>query len=282
MQWAKTKTILIILFVLVNVYLFWNYIGSTPGEIAVSEEVISDAVTILAERGITIEPTLIPSREDTVRLFDVTNKYATKDQIGEKLLGAGFFTETDQKQIYNGDNKVWINGSNFDFVKLTRVPAPISEKTKKDAKKTSQDFLKSMDFWCKYAEFSETEVREEDVVCRFVLKYDKKPVTDSTATIYIDNNGVYKFEARNWLGDTITDGKHIDPEPAARILIRFSALMEELEISNIRVTGLERVYYLGSRDGENKTITAVPALKIITDTGESYLFDARNGDYISK
>ena len=282
MQWAKTKTILIILFVLVNVYLFINYLGSSPGGTVVSDEVIDNTIAILTERGIAIDRALIPMREDSVRLFDVANKYATKDQIGNKLLGVGFFTEPDQKQLYNGSSKIFINGSDFEYAKQDGATSPVTDKTKKNAKKTAQDFLKANDFWSKYAEFSDSEVRENEIVCRFVLKYDKKIVTDSAAAVYVDNNGVYKFESKNWLGDTITDGKHMDPEASAMILIKFANLMEEKGITNISVTGLERVYYLGPRDGENKTITAIPALKIIIDTGASYIFDARNGDHIEK
>lgn len=101
MNWPRIKTVLICLFLVIDIFLAGWDISQRHGKNAVSDEVIENTITLLEDRDIKISPELI--RRSVPKMETVTAKNAMADEaefIGN-ILGAGYAKE---------DNRFYIPG----------------------------------------------------------------------------------------------------------------------------------------------------------------------------
>ncbi len=92
MEWSRVKNILIVLLVIVNLFLFLVYLGTTVSDAKDNEELISHTVSVLEKNGITIDENIIP--KNTPRLFPATG--TIKDEVlGVSVASAVFSVEVE-------------------------------------------------------------------------------------------------------------------------------------------------------------------------------------------
>lgn len=278
MQWSRVKTILIVIFIIVNIYLLINYFHSSQNGVTVSPAVVDDAVSILSSNSIQIDKRVIPTTSPQVRVFDVANLYGSNESIAEVFLGEGYF-KNDQS-VYNLENKsLWINNGNFDFVfdQKDAMPIPKLKGLEEDAcKKYAEDLLKEYKLNGSYVKCSSSILENNIRILSYQIVFDDRMVTDSSLRIHISEMGVVKMEGRNWLGDTIYEGSYITTRTAVEALVNFAKNPKIDKSTPIEIIGVEERYYFGARAPESKTISAIPVWCIITKHHGVFLYDARN------
>ncbi len=278
MQWSRIKTILIVIFLIVNIYLLVNYLNTSQNGVSVTPSAVDDAVSILEENSIKIDKRIIPTTAPEIRVFDVTNLYATKEDIAEAFLGAGYFK--NEQSIFSKDNKtLWVNGSNFDLI-VTQDNLPVIPSLKglsdDNCRKYAMDIIKKLNLGEQYIEITSSTVENGVRIMRFRRIFDEKIVVDTSLSISITESGVCKIEGRNWLGDTIKEGQFISTRTAVEALVKFATNPNIDRTNQIEITNIDECYYLGDRESESKTITAIPVWRITTKDNGIFLYDARN------
>ena len=77
MEWSKIKTILIFIFVLVNLFLFVMFFKGEYVDNTLSDEIIDNTVIILQQNNITADKSVMPKIHNNVKICIVENKYST-------------------------------------------------------------------------------------------------------------------------------------------------------------------------------------------------------------
>lgn len=111
MNWPKIKTVLICLFLAIDLFLAGWDIALHRGKSKVSEEVIENTVSLLADRSITVSPSLLG--RTVPKISQVTAKNPTADEAGfiGKILGTGYIK--DGNRFYKPGKEVELSDNSF-------------------------------------------------------------------------------------------------------------------------------------------------------------------------
>ena len=109
MEWSKIKTILIWVFVIVNVFLFSMYFKDMYSGNEISDEVVKSTISVLAKNNVTISENVIPKDCTDARVYNVENKYRTVSELLEKVKK----TSKENGITYFNDENLSVKGKNF-------------------------------------------------------------------------------------------------------------------------------------------------------------------------
>lgn len=111
MNWPKIKTVLICLFLVIDLFLAGWDIALRRGKSKVSEDVIENTVSLLADRTITVSPSLLG--RSVPKISSVTAKNPMADEAGfiGKILGTGYIK--DGNRFYKPGKEVELSGNRF-------------------------------------------------------------------------------------------------------------------------------------------------------------------------
>ncbi len=111
MKWYKIKTILIALFLAIDIFLgFWN-LSINKEEKEVSQEVIDNTIEMLSKRDIEVSPLLIEKELPKMRGIVVENSLAKEAEFVGNILGKGYFKE--ENRFFLEDKELVITGNKF-------------------------------------------------------------------------------------------------------------------------------------------------------------------------
>lgn len=114
MNWGRTKTILIVLFLIVNSLLFTTYILLEHSANSIDEQVIESTVTALSEHGIHISEELIRKKKYADYHVGMKSAASDKENTVKKLLGEEY-EKTDNFEYRSGSAVVSISGSKIRY-----------------------------------------------------------------------------------------------------------------------------------------------------------------------
>lgn len=136
MNWPKIKTVLICLFLAIDLFLAGWDIMLKRGKSTVSDETIENTVALLADRTVSVSPSLLRKTSPRIKSLTVVNPLADEASFIGKVLGTGyvkdgnrFFTENKEAVIENNSFKItekrkassldeaeaWLNENGFDL-----------------------------------------------------------------------------------------------------------------------------------------------------------------------
>ncbi|QZY55150.1 two-component system regulatory protein YycI [Crassaminicella profunda] len=260
MDWGKAKNILIIAFIITNVFLIYNIEKDLFMESAASmvkEKNIKDVITILDEKNIKVEAE-VPRTILELPLLNV--EYETYDQ---KKLKEKFYVEDNHKIIKyeNYDKKPYMKDLN-----------------EKEALREAENFITKYGFMRNDAIYWETKEDGEQYHILFKQKYKKSFLENSYMRVTVSTSGVNKFE-RMWLKPLNTDKNKKEIIPATKALLKSMKDMENLQ-GEIVIKNMDLGYwfdpsYISLTNSENiKSGTAVPAWRILLNDGQTIFISA--------
>ncbi len=257
MEWSRVKSILICVFVLVNLILTKVYIDGNNSQIVVDKATITNTIKVLNTKNIYIDEDIIEKKTSDVPVFNISNTYKTTKELADSL----YNSETD----YFNPEKTTFEGETVTY------------------KATAEDYKKV------HKKLKETGIFN---TCKY-KRTVKKDGGITTLTYNVYNNGLLVYDTvlqavidkdnltitlENWLGDNYKGTGYTNVQTAPETLISFSNGVS-FE-GKLTVTAMERGYIAGDRKGELQTINAIPVWKITADNGNSYYIDMRNGDFL--
>ena len=263
MEWSKIKTILIWIFVIVNVFLFSMYFKDMYSGNKISNEVVADTISVLAKNNVVITEKVMPKDCSDVKIYNVENTYRTVSEMLEKAKktskenGINFFT----------DENTSVKGKNFTCkLNSDEDVTDTEDYTEENLKKTG--LLGDSDY----------SVRKKNGYIFFYLKHGNMIFFDSYIRVKCTNKGIQEIYGNNWYCDKVTEGSLAQTISPSQILIDFAVQMNFPQ--KVTITNVEAGYYIGDRD-EAVRVTAFPVWEITLSDNSVYYCDRRNGDLIT-
>lgn len=199
MDWSKAKNILIIAFVITNIFLFFNIkqnIDQHNYFYKVDNERIEDVTNILDEKSIVVN-TDVPKQ--VPRLAVLTLKYETYKgkEVADKILGQ---YETKDGEFIKDNEKVKIDLNNKLIIYERRPQIfSIENLTEEKAKEIADNFIEKYGFYnrdIKQWNVLQKERGQYEIIYKQI--YKDMIIRDSEMKVLVNNTGVLRLE-RRWL-----------------------------------------------------------------------------------
>ena len=278
MDWAKAKTILIAVFLAINIFLGYRIIAASPGSIGyVDEEKIKLVTDYLSEKNITVKgqvpvkKTDMPSitvkyklfkKEDIVGSFFSPEEMAAESTEGSTVKLKGKDIEVsikDNRELYYTDSSI-------------KPAAAIDEKACKDSIKEFLGRLGMKD------DANLRVVENLEGYKRFIYgqSYKGVDIYNSIMEFYVNDAGIYIANIV-WFETIRQEGKKTDVISPVIALLYLPEYYENSIVSSKEVLEIQQGYYFGT--GANGQVdvskvaegTAFPVWKIATDTDIIYI-----------
>lgn len=278
MDWAKAKTILIAVFLAINVFLAYMIIGANTGSIGyVDSEKVEQITGYLAEKNIRVDGK-IPLRKTDLPSITVKYRLFGKDEVTAKI-----FRQGEQVTETVAGNEVKLEGSglevtikdNRELYYINNNIKPAGEIDQKTCDRHIEELLKKLGLG-----YSSSIRRVEDLegYKRYVFEQAFKGtvIYNSVMEFYVNNDGVQR--ARIVWFDTLKQAGRkdgvISPEVALLYLPRY---YKDSTTKRIDVLEVQQGYYFGTgANGQVDTSmveegTAFPVWKITTNKDIFYI-----------
>ncbi len=267
MNWAKAKTILIILFIATDLFLLATLISSQSPK-TVSDEIIDAAVSVLNTNDITIDKEIIPKKYKAMPYKEADNVITGYDDFAKKILGDDFTKNVDGTySSQNGILSFW--GNRFSYKYTGAYPEILLDPT--NATSMLFEFMDNLGFDISNAKF---DVIEDGGIYTIECNNhsDKLPIYNSKAVAKIHGDSITEFSG-TWFNVTDARGTQTDIKAVSTALVDFVSLnlQKPLEISKI-----ELVYDIPIESSYHKSVTLIPSWCITLTDGTNHLIDARN------
>lgn len=259
MDWYRMKTILIFLFLGINLFLAALLGYEIYAEHQTAKAQTESAVLALGRGGITVSAE-IPAARKRLRSLSIENPCADKEAFASLLLGEG--AETDG-EYYRKDGKI-LRFTENGFSYIGTSSAVYAEKKHIASTKKA---LESMGLSMRYA-----KGHIEDGAVVFTQTIDKVPLFGSSLRIFPSSDGSVSKAEGTWANVLGTSGEKNRISGAAKPLLAF---LQEGTHGGETVTGIECGYAVLLSAGGYRTASAVPAWRIETAGGTAAFYDAR-------
>ncbi len=259
MDWYRIKTVLIFLFLGINLFLAALLGYESYSETRTNRARTAAAVETLEKSGITVSAE-VSSASPRLRALTLENPYADKAAFAARILGGevvqmGTSFRQDGCAVHFTENGFSYEGT---------APAVPADKKSIKAMKSA---LEAMGFSMRYAEGT----LSGDAV-HFIQKVDKMPLFGCALMVWPGEGGKIARMEGTWANILETAGEKKEISIAAEALLTF---LQEGTHGGETVTETACGYaVLLAADGY-RSADAVPAWRIQTADGETYFYDAR-------
>lgn len=228
MDWSKTKTILIITLVIVNVFLLYFYIEKPVNDHnAINEELI----TLLENKGIYFD-------EKNYEFPQALNKlYVNYKEYGEEtindLLGKNYM---QNNALYiNKDYYVEISEDNVLTYARRGILLGDNQMIETDGINFGKEFLKSVNLYGETVVLDEVKKEDDYIVVTYKKLVNNRFVENSYMKLKLFNSQVISLE-RKWLSHEVSSNESTEIIPLEMAVYKFETKMnqsENLIIENI-------------------------------------------------
>lgn len=265
MNWGRAKTILIVLFLAIDILLLSLLIYMDRNEKNISEKNIKETVSILKERGITISEEIIPRERKKNILLRMQKAFEYNDIEAKTFLGDEYIKKAEDEkysEYVSGSNTLVIEKNNFIY-KNNREKSIAGNET--EALKAAKDEFKKLDFNPDNYLFE--QIDEENGIFTFLAyyTYGGVKITGNEINIKADQNGITEMS-----GTLLTVGEEITLYGK---LMDITAVLCDLSYDdtfhNKTIENIEFTYYINESDIREE-VSADPAYIITTSDGEKH------------
>ncbi len=275
MNWSRTKTWLIILFIGLNLFLILTLVKNNIAISTVSEQAIQDTVAILARNGIYASPESIPRKMPALSAVEVYNTIADPEKIATALLGGKANYHQESNQYMYGSAIVQFGGDNIRYTNINPSQSNVYTNEEK-AIAAAKAFLTSAGFPLEKAEATLVRYDAKEAYVLFSQKLDSYPLLDSQFHVIITDKGVSTMEgcwfhiAAEQSGATGARGR---VKEITSVLIDFMNDENRSGQSN-SIVNITLGYTTGDKNTYHKSVSALPAWRITTTDGRTYYYEA--------
>lgn len=269
MNWSRTKTWFIVLFLGINIFLIYTLAHESVAASIISDDVIDSTVSVLKKNSVTIDKNIIPNKMPSLCALVVKNTFESEENGAKMLLGEGY--RKTEEGYANGSKTFYISGDEFSF--FDSDPTPISNFTYTNAEKTALDELSRLGFDLSNAALTSVYQDENHVTVKAQQRLDSYPLVDSSLTITLSAGGIESIQGSCFsLSDDQSEaGAPVKIKDSTSMLIDF---MARSEAAGTTITGISIGYITGDKSTFHKTATAYPVWQITTSAGDVYYEDA--------
>ncbi|MBZ4647318.1 MAG: hypothetical protein JG777_2807 [Clostridia bacterium] len=278
MYWSRVKTILIILFLCINIFLLVSMMVSVNRTITISSETVEDTVQVLKKNNIEIEKNIIPTKMHNLPLLEMVNPEQDPKALAAKILGDGFKQQGDK---YTLDKKTLaIRGCEFSY--SDEAPSQtINDLNELTAENYAKKELEKFGAHLKYAVTAKVQRQgDEKYSVTFYQEFSGREIFENYITVILTPQGLISMEGY-WLIPKKFTTEKLPIRHVTGILIDFLRNDERPKDRKLTVTDISLGYHrVDPKNSYIKETTAIPAWRITTDDGQVYYYEATTGNYI--
>ena len=267
MEWKKAKTILIWLFILVDIYLLFVNIYNNYGNNKIEYDKLKD---VLLQNNIYLPKDVVTKNKKTFfvneyKKIDITN------EIKDTLLGdceetskGRFISKNKNKILKINDDEIYYENKSPNFEGFEKI-------NEKNAKNILKKYLKLLNIY-DYVVLENVEKENDKLNIRYKFVIDNSEMFSSFLNFVVSNKGIHKIYGTV----SVPNGKKgydFELSNIETILLNFSRnnqFNKEVKIKEIK-SGCYLADYKNA-----VTAQALPAYMIKTEN-KSYIYDARSG-----
>lgn len=265
MNFGRAKTILIFLFLLVNLFLI-SYIFVTSKDITVPDKTtVSTTIEILKERNIYLNEKINLSSGEKTNNLNLES--ITKDEkvFASKILGS--FKEKENKYVGDYGDLVISNGH---FVWNIKDNHSFSEFDENHVKNYATEFLKKYKLDTSVLKVTDISPDSGNYKVTFSHYFFNKELFNIKTYVYVSGGGVYKVEGSIFILDSLSGSEQIS-NPITTLL-NYSATKNVNEKQEI--TAINSGYYSDNSPLDYKSFSVQPCFEIVFADGNKLYFDA--------
>ncbi|MGE4284151.1 MAG: hypothetical protein AB7G87_10570 [Clostridia bacterium] len=283
MYWSRVKTILIILFLCINIFLLISMMVSVNQTITISSDALEDTVEVLKRNGIEIDKNIIPTKMSHMPSLKMENPVRHPVALAEMMIGAGFEQEiegSEYKFVLN-DKALIVRGCEFTYSdKASDMDMKALNQTNAE-EYVRKILLESFKFDLQYAAPGIVKkVQDGRFTVMFQQEYAKKRIFSNYIIVDISAKGEIDIKGY-WLIPKGFTSEKIPVRHVTSILIDFIKNSDRPQDQTVTVTGIALGYHrVDMNDVYVKETMAAPAWRITTDDGNVYYYDAATGKYV--
>lgn len=281
MNWGRAKTILIILFLITDLFLMTVLVRIKIMSVQISQETIEQTVTIMKAGGIGVEPQQISSKRIENRSMIMQNFFQEPDHAAVKLLGENVKTVVfdSEQYVYQYESSrgvLDICEEQFEY-RNGREPEPYREHPLPDKEAVLQlisDNLQSFGF--KRGSYVAEDVWEQEGIYHVTMI----PIADGVKIygirmhITADSKGILSISG-HWFESVGMEEN--DPVMLMDVTSVLTEMSLKKQIPAVQISDISHGYYAAGDFLSSRELAAVPVYVIEDETGKEYMFDARIG-----
>ena len=273
MDWSKAKNVLIIAFVITNIFLIYHIQKDVFNKEVLSENnenKVKEVIDILEKRNIKVKAT-VPVEVPELPLLEV--EYITYDTEEMEQL----FLEDNSSEAYINEQLSFL--SNNKVLRYERNLEGMSSRitNEKQARQEAERFLEKYGFMGSDVIYWNNSITDKQYEILFKQKHKGRILEHSYMICTVSELGVIAFE-RMWLRPLELGNTKMDIFPAAKGLLKF---MDEYgSYKEAVITDISLVYWLDLLKDDFTNLeniesgTAIPAWRIELENGETSFIPA--------
>lgn len=267
MNWNKSNTILIIAFIIVNIFLLlvvYNGRILQNDYPALKEEFILDVISKLEEKDI-ITSCEVPKKNYTLPFLEIEYKTIIPEkELIENFLGNNVEVKDNVFEYENSNGEKIKIFNNKKLIYIKRKPIKKNKANKNDREKQAQDFLIEKNISLEgYNKILDYQNETQTII--YSLSHKEFSVENSYIKVHLDDEGVYMIEMQQIksVKETVVNIKITSaPEALLRLIVNENNY-------NKKIINIELCYYTKEDEGWDKIVktNADPTWKVIFDDG---------------
>lgn len=278
MDWARAKSILIAVLLLLNIFLLVT-IGFYKSGQGISRETISNTVEILEDRGVTVQGEIPLYKRDIPALI-YENGSLDRVTAAQKLLGKDYTPPAeikDGESLVSGTKKLVFRSGNT-FAYSDESPSDIVKIEDIDSvERYLRKFLNGLGFQASAYRLDQyVENPDGSYILNFIGKYKKFLIFNNSIKAVVTKNGITYLEGRYRKVKGFST-RSMPIMPAYQILLKNFSRDEKVTITRIDIgfTGFIK------EEQNMQEFSEGPAWRIITSDGKPRYFKATDGEEIN-
>lgn len=276
MEWGKLKTVLIWLFLAVNIFLGVTLQQQQQRKYSIPSDLLDDVISVLASKNVVVEKYIIPQKRVSLRGFLFLTAEEEKSKAAERI-GQNFTKGEEENTYTDGENFLSFSGqSQVSFTgnwKYYRY-----RYSAKGANEAAEAFLKqlcdnTLVFIQKKAEL---DPANQIYKITYGQVLDKIEILDSEISVWADKSGIIKAEGTVIYTPCYSyeKGQLCD---SFNSLLQYSLLEQVQSAGGSTISAVRPVYTIGRKDTAS---VLIPGWEVTAPGQEKVCFNAISGERI--
>ena len=270
------KTVIIMVLVIINISLISFFISLESRERRINDIATTQMESLLTENNIILDKKIVPKGSPKINSFYIERVTSENTEFITKLLGKGY-SISDSGVISRGDKQLIIEN---DIIKFTdNNPENLKLNS---AESTCIEYMKKIGIAADMYKYKSTNPSGNNTKLIFTAVYGSYEIFDSYISIEISDNGVCGIQAKNLILKSENADKNNRAVDINSVLVN---LIKEHSNGSNKITDIVSInlgYYIGKYTVDYSRVLSIPAWQIVTNDGQIYCYDARNGRFINE
>ncbi len=283
MNWGRAKTILIVMFMIVNLFLLLVLMRTRANVSHIAKETIEQTVAFATKSGIEISAEQIPRKRISNQSILLHNFFAQPEEGAKKMLGDDArVTETDPDNyhfVYES-SKGRLSVSGLGFVYTKNQETVLENREPLDQKEVIRQVYHSLYRMGIPAENVELiNPGEDNGLYTFVAvpRYQGDKIFGVSMFIWTDGKDILRMSGSWFYG--------VEEEAQAGTLLDITAVVAGMNFQEnktpMTVKSVGSAYYIADEYINSREISAIPVYTITDAQDTIHIFDARDGSVIA-